>query len=128
MSDILHDLSSNVIVIRCFEGALPAFKEQDSNYKMAHEFPPIDMFMDAGVFHLYADLPGVSADDVSIYLFENFLVIEGAKRRRAKGSGYKFIRLERHFKSFKRVFQLPFNTEHYEARLDDGVLHIALAR
>ncbi len=126
MSDFLA-IISNVKIIKCVQGNSPELARSAAYDKLADAFPPVDVIIRNGVAHIFADVPGMSPEDISVYVYDCFVVIEGLKRGRNIYRGYELIRLERHFPSFKRVFRLPFDAYRYEALLDGGVLHIALA-
>jgi HSP20 family protein len=70
------------------------------------------------------DLPGMAADDVSVTITDNALIVEGERRVEARDRGV----YERTYGSFRRVIPLPENTEadSAEARFENGVLEISV--
>ncbi|MBQ3034084.1 MAG: Hsp20/alpha crystallin family protein [Deferribacterales bacterium] len=127
MSDFFAVIS-NVKIIKPMAGASVTIERSILSEKLSDTFPPADVIIRNGIVHVFADIPGMSCKDVSVYVCDNFVVLEGSKSCQNAYEGYELVRLERRFPSFKRVFKLPFNPCRYEAFLDNGVLHIILAR
>lgn len=84
---------------------------------------------DAIVVH--AELPGVSADDMSVEVQGNMLRIRGEKKseKTEEKEGARTYS-ERFFGSFERVLTLPPDVDEsgIEATLKDGVLEVTLPR
>lgn len=114
---------SNVKIIKCLKGGVPDMSHQGGE----DVFPSVDVFISGNVIRMFADLPGVASQDVSVYIYEGYIVIEGIKTINPPGSDYCFLRLERERTSFRRIFKLPFQVSRFDAGLTDGVLSIALA-
>lgn len=113
---------NSVKIIKCLKGGMPDMSGGSAD----NIFPPVDVFFREGVMRIFADLPGVNSDDISIYIYEGYIVIEGVKVPKPAERGYSFLRLERFKSSFRRIFKLPFTVLRYEASLSDGVLSIIL--
>lgn len=122
MSEFIAIVNS-VKIIRCLKGGMPDMSGGSAD----NIFPPVDVFYREGLVRIFADLPGVKPDDVSIYIYEGYIVIEGVKEPKSAGHGYRFLRLERFRSSFRRIFKLPFIVLRYDVSLNDGVLSIVLA-
>lgn len=122
MSEFITILS-NVKIVRCLKGGMPDMKSASSE----NLFPPVDVFIRHGLVRILADLPGVAPEDVSIYIYEDYIVIEGMKEVRPLSPSYSFLRLERQRTRFRRIFKLPFAVARYDAGLVDGVLSVILA-
>ena len=67
---------SNVKVIKCYKGGIPDVRRET----WSETFPSIDLFVRPGLIRIYADLPGISPEEVSVYIYENYIVIEGIKK------------------------------------------------
>jgi len=76
------------------------------------------------------DVPGLKKEDLRIDVSGNVLTIAGERKREFEGDDGGVRRLERSFGKFERLFQLPKTVaaEKIEARLEDGVLKIALPK
>ena len=80
------------------------------------------------VFH--SELPGLTLDDVHVEIHNGLLTMKGEKKREVKEEKENFHRVERHFGSFQRTFQLPEGTteEHVSANLKNGVLEVTIQK
>jgi HSP20 family protein len=94
-----------------------------------------DVFEDDAQVVVEVELPGVSRDDVALYILRDRLIIEGRKRdgRAVEGDEKErpsFLCAERNFGAFERVVQLesPVDTSRIAARLEQGVLCITLPK
>ena len=76
-----------------------------------------------------AELPGVEAGDLEVQAHGDTLTIAGTRRPAAEDAR-AYHRRERRGGAFTRTVQLPFRVdpERVEARLEDGVLRLSLAR
>lgn len=76
-----------------------------------------------------AALPGVSKDDLGIEATEHELTVKG-KRSLAAPEGYRPLRRERNGLEFAETFafETAIDLEKVEAKLDDGILRIALGK
>ncbi|NJN83418.1 MAG: Hsp20/alpha crystallin family protein [Caldilineaceae bacterium] len=83
---------------------------------------PIDLVASDEGFHLYANLPGVKAEDVEITLEGEELTIRGAFPPVAEETN--FVKRELYHGSFERrlVFNTPVDVEKIEAVFENGVL------
>jgi HSP20 family protein len=90
--------------------------------------PPMDAKVREGKVIVTAELPGLSTEDFTVYLYENLLILEGIRKRYCTDKKIFFIRAEREFAPFRRVMQLPFsiNKENATAALKNGVLTVTL--
>jgi HSP20 family protein len=102
-----------------------------------------DVFEDGEQVVVEVELPGVSRDDVALYVLRDRLIIEGVKPEGRQpgpaagdlaeggpGSRPSFVCAERHFGAFERVVQLevPVDTSRIEARLNSGLLVVTLPK
>ena len=89
---------------------------------------PADLWEEEGKWHVDLELPGVKQEAIDITLEKNVLRIAAAKN--APEGERKYWREERTYGQFERQFSLPetVNPEGIEAVLEDGVLHLTLAK
>jgi HSP20 family protein len=102
-----------------------------STEQAAHKGKPrLDIAEDGQNVYVYAELPGVRKEDVSVTMNdERLLTIKGEKKRPDTG-GKNFIRVERGFGSFHRSVHIEaeIEQERISATFQDGVLHITLPK
>jgi HSP20 family protein len=91
--------------------------------------PDVDIREDENGMSLWADMPAVSQQNVTVGIEDNVLIIEGE----VDGAAYKDLRplyTEYNIGRFVRRFTLPetsrFDQEHVTARMSLGVLEIRL--
>jgi HSP20 family protein len=89
---------------------------------------PADLWEEEGKWHVELELPGVKQEAVDITLEKNVLRISATKN--APEGECKYWREERAYGQFERQFSLPetVNPDGIEAVLEDGVLHLTLAK
>jgi HSP20 family protein len=93
-------------------------------------FPVVNMWEDGDNLSLTAELPGLSMEDLEVYVTgNNQLTIKGERKFTPPERAIRH-RQERAFGKFTRVLSLPFavNAEKVEARLENGVLQLKLAK
>lgn len=91
--------------------------------------PPVDVVEDAGGITLYADLPGVPRENLSLHLERDRLTIEGRVALdipQDMQSNFAEVRLSR----FRRVFALSkeLDGEQTNAELKNGVLKLRIPK
>lgn len=91
--------------------------------------PPVDIFEDADGLTLLADMPGVTADKLTIDLRENVLTLRGDVEL-SQGSDESPVVREYGVGPFYRQFTLAdsIDQSRIEASLKDGVLHLRLPK
>src|SRR5438876_6615216 len=96
----------------------------------AATYPAVNVWEDADNVFVEAELPGLDLKDLEIYVTGgNQLTLKGERKRQTPEKAV-FHRQERSFGAFTRVLTLPFavNSEKVEARLENGVLWVKLAK
>jgi HSP20 family protein len=97
---------------------------------LAAAFPAVNVWEDHDSVYIEAELPGVDQKDLELYVTgPNQFTIKGERKFKNPEKGI-FHRQERGSGSFNRVLTLPFevNRDKVEARLENGVLQIRLAK
>ena len=89
-------------------------------------FPLVNVFEDKDGYVIYAELPGLSSEDLEITAEGQSLTITGERKISPKGEDARFHRRERQAGTFNRAIALPneLNTEKIKARVKDGILTI----
>ena len=90
--------------------------------------PPIEVLQNNGQFKVRADLPGLTKDDVTLEITDEFLMISGERKEEKEQKSESFYRSERSYGSFYRRIALPegAKTENAAATFNNGVLEITI--
>jgi len=91
--------------------------------------PPVDVVEDAGGITLYADLPGVSRENLNLHVEADTLSIE-AQADLATPQGLQTSHTEVGLGRFRRVFTLSkeLDTQNVSAELAQGVLRLRIPK
>lgn len=90
----------------------------------------VDTTEDEKAYHVTAELPGMSENDVEVTFADNTLTIAGEKKQEKEVKEESYHRRERSFGSFRRSFTLPaeVDQEKISASFKDGVMTIDLPK
>ncbi|HEX4743445.1 MAG TPA: Hsp20/alpha crystallin family protein [Candidatus Limnocylindria bacterium] len=91
---------------------------------------PVDLWETPEAYHLRADLPGLSAEDIDINVTADTVSISGELKGQTDVSGDGYLRQERRYGKFQRAFTLPTQLESnkIEATFDNGVLTLVMPK
>jgi HSP20 family protein len=92
--------------------------------------PPVDVQETEEGYRLFAELPGMTREDIQITLENNVLRLSGERKFEKDVKKENFHRIERSFGSFTRTFALPsqVDAERIQAAFENGVLTINLPK
>jgi HSP20 family protein len=93
-------------------------------------YPTLNVWEEGESLHVEAELPGLDLKDLEIYVTGgNELTLKGRRQLSTPAQG-AWHRRERSAGEFVRTLTLPYpvDAEKVDARLENGVLHITLAR
>jgi len=92
--------------------------------------PAVDLVEEKDRLTLKADLPGLTKDDVSVSVQDNYLTIKGEKKHEAETKDANRYLSERVYGQFTRTIELPttVDAKKIEARFKDGVLQVTLPK
>jgi HSP20 family protein len=92
--------------------------------------PAVDIFETDGIIILSAELPGVDIKDVDVEVNKNVLTLRGERKFQKNLSEEQYLRMERFYGTFQRVFNLPVvvDKEAVKANFKDGVLRVILPK
>lgn len=96
-----------------------------------HFSPRVDIYEDDKNLYLFAEIAGMSKEEVSIKINdERVLTLSGKKVRKDEDDQRAYIRNERSYGEFNRSFVLPENLdlENVKANYREGVLEISIAK
>jgi len=100
------------------------------NLGFAPSYPAVNVWEDADHVFVEAELPGLSLQDLEIYVTGgNQLTLKGERKQNVPEKGV-WHRQERGLGSFVRSLTLPFqvNSDKVDARLENGVLTVKLPK
>jgi len=88
---------------------------------------PVDIHEDDSSYHIEAELPGFTREQINISLESSVLTIEAERKPESREGQQQHVN-ERRYTRVARTFRVPrsVDSEHVEAKLEDGVLHITL--
>ena len=97
--------------------------------ELAALLPPVDVIEDATGITLYADLPGVSRESLSVEVDGETLIIEGRMDMRMP-EGMEATHAEVSVPRYRRVFTLSkeLDTERLQAEMKQGVLKLHIQK
>jgi HSP20 family protein len=99
-------------------------------FEGAAAFPPVNVWEEGDHLYLESELPGLDLKDLEIFVTAgNQLTIQGRRKPPVPEKG-AWHRQERQFGEFARTVPLPYpvDPDKVEARLDNGVLEVKLAK
>ena len=76
------------------------------------------------------EIPGIDVKGLDITLTDSLLTVKGEKKEEKKEKDENYHRVERHYGSFHRTFQIPneVKTDELNATYKDGVLKLTLPK
>jgi HSP20 family molecular chaperone IbpA len=106
-----------------------ATKTAEAARNEATMMPPVDVFEDAGGITLYADLPGVPREKLSLHVEAGTLTIEG-ELALALPEGMEASHAEVSLPRYRRMFTLSkeLDTEKVAAEFKQGVLKLRIPK
>ena len=128
-SDNLKYLKQYRNLVAEIEKALEELVDPEKSHKGDIDFP-YDVYIDKGgeTLVLEVEMPGLNADEISIYTTDRFIEISGKKSIERSNRYDHCICLERDNGDFKKVVYLgkTVTLNNAEAELKDGVLSIRI--
>jgi HSP20 family protein len=98
--------------------------------RVSEEFPPLNLWTGEQGAVLTAALPGIEPDSLEITVHQDTLTLKGERAPDIDEGGATYHRRERRHGAFGRTVALPFgvDSDHVEARVEDGILSLMLPR
>lgn len=92
--------------------------------------PPLDLTVSDGDVVLTMDLPGFTADDISVELVGGHLIVRGERQRPEVSEGTVWAHSERTFGRFERRVRMPegVDADAITASMDNGVLSLIVPK
>jgi HSP20 family protein len=104
-------------------------REKETGREEAALLPPVDVFEDADAITLYADLPGVPKDKLSLRVEADTLTIEGEislATQKEMEATHAEVQLPRYRRAFTLGAEL--NSDRVEAEFRQGVLRLRIPK
>jgi len=91
---------------------------------------PVDLWETKDAYHLRADVPGVTPDELEINATSDSISISGEVKGQADVTEDGWLRQERRVGKFQRAFSLPVAVDpsKVEATFENGVLSLVLPK
>lgn len=126
MNDLAPLMHLQAQMNRQFENA---FEDMPSARAYANAYPPLNTWEDGDNAYVEAELPGLTMDDLEIYVTGNELRL-GGERKIAEADGASWYRRERSQGRFARTLTLSWeiDADKVEATLKEGVLTVKLPK
>jgi len=92
-------------------------------------FPQVNVWEEENAFHVEAELPGLTQDQLQVVVAHRTQVTLSGERKPGEHEG-NWHRRERLVGRFERTltFPAPIDADKVEARLENGVLHLTLPK
>jgi HSP20 family protein len=115
---------------KLFEDSLVRTRAADNELLNGAWSPPVDVYETDEKVVLRADLPGVELSDIDLRIEENTLILRGERKFSKEERQEDFLRIERSYGAFHRVFRLPGSVDQNQVRAmhKDGVLEVTLMK
>jgi len=97
---------------------------------LAPAYPPLNVWEDETAFHVEAELPGLTREQLQVTVTQRDQLTLRGERRPEEGERSNWHRRERGFGRFERVLSLPapVDADKVEAKLEHGVLRLTLPK
>ena len=115
---------------RQLDALFDRYEGRPSAAATAGVFPLINLTEDHDAYYLRAELPGITAGELSIESTDNNIAISGERKIPDAAQNARYHRREREAGRFSRMVALPgrINRDRIEARLNDGVLTVTVPK
>lgn len=92
--------------------------------------PRVDVYQTEKDVIVKAEIPGVSKEDLNLYIDDNSIRLSGQTRKEKELKDENVYRSERYYGSFSRTIPLPVEVKSEEARAEykDGILSITVPK
>lgn len=106
------------------------FQDADESTTSSAWYPSVDIKETPESIDVYAELPGLTKEDIKLSIRDNALQISGEKRRENDEEDATYHRVERVYGTFSRSLTLPakVNVSKVQAVFKDGILHLELPK
>ena len=112
-----------------FPGALPP-RTFEEPFGTSEWSPLVDVEETDKEYLIKAELPEVRKEDVKVELENGSIRIAGERKQEKETEGHRFLRVERNYGAFERIFAMPEGAEKkgISSEFRDGILKIHLPK
>jgi HSP20 family protein len=91
---------------------------------------PVDLWETTNAYHLTADLPGLTPEDIEINATSDTVTVSGELKQKSDVTSEGWLRQERRTGKFTRSFTLPVQIDpnKVEAKFTNGVLELVVPK
>jgi HSP20 family protein len=106
------------------------FAPEMATHRASELAPRCDILERKDDYVIYAEIPGVSKDQVKVQYENGLLTLSGEKKIHEKHDDERFYKVERTCGSFSRSFRIgdEIESDAINAKCDDGVLAVFLPK
>jgi len=92
--------------------------------------PRVDVYQTENDIVVKAEIPGISKEDLNVYVDENSVRLSGQSKRDKEYNDENIYRTERYYGSFSRTIPLPAEVKPEQAKAEykDGILSITVPK
>ncbi|MDD3839118.1 MAG: Hsp20/alpha crystallin family protein [Clostridia bacterium] len=92
--------------------------------------PRVDVYQTENDVIIKAEIPGVSKEDLNLYIDENSVKFSGQTKRENEFKDENAYRMERYYGNFSRTIPLPVEVKSEQAKAEykDGILSITVPK
>lgn len=104
--------------------------ENPTRFFTGQSFPRVDIYQTENDVVVKAEIPGVSRDDLNLYIDDNAIKLSGQSKKENEYRDEDVFRTERHYGSFSRTIPLPVEVKSEEAKAQykDGILSVTIPK
>jgi len=108
------------------ETYLPGEEITESGYRT----PLADIVDEGDKYVIEVELPGLRKEDIEIYTYDHTIEVVARRKIERREEREGFLRLERAYAGFRRVFTLPIDAdiENIKAKYENGLLRIEVPK
>lgn len=109
---------------------LSNFFDYPSRFFSGISGPRVDVYQTENEVVVKAEIPGVSKEDMDIYIDEGTIKLSGQTKKENEFKDENAYRTERYYGSFSRTIPLPVEVKYEEAKAEyrDGILSIKVPK
>jgi len=106
------------------------FFDFPNNFLGGFSSPRVDVYQTDNDVIVKAEIPGVSKEDLNLYIDQNTIRLSGQTRKEKELKDENAYRTERYYGSFSRVIPLPVEVKSDQAKAEykDGILSITIPK
>lgn len=106
------------------------FHDFSGGQMFRRELPALNVLDLEKEYRLEVAAPGLDKSDFKISVEDNYLIISADKKQENKETRENYSRKEFSYQSFKRMYELPENTngESISAKYENGILNVSIPK